>query len=450
MSARHGCLAALIGLMATSASAQSSYFTGTTRNAATCSLADVQTQVTASADRDTVNIPAGTCQWTTTLTLTKAIRIVGAGEANTILQDNVDKGGAGCSGGGPLIHWTVSAQSAALRLTALTIVGVMTDPGVCQTGHLKIEGGTHHLRIDHLTINPAQTAAIFITGDLWGLIDHYTFSAAFKNAVRVEHLNWNGTSSDPYGDQSWAQALNIGSGEGIYIEDSTFTETTGDQTVGNSLDCFDGGRVVFRHNVNSQTNLTTHGADSDQRHRGCRWTEVYSNTFTYSNVNQLAFFVWIRGGTGVFHDNTVTAAGYSNKAVQVVNCRDSDAGCGGGPTYTPWGACDGTATYDQNTGGADTGYLCVDQPGAGTSNLVSGDPPSPAAWIGNISDPVYVWSNTLNGSSYNTTVGSTHQHSGRDYFAGSVRPSYSTYTYPHPLQEVGLTHPGRLRLFRRH
>lgn len=417
------------------------FFTGLTRNAATCNFADVNAQVLAAADRDIINIPAGTCSWSSTLTVNKAIKMQGAGVGVTILQDNVSKGGASCSGGGPLMDWNVSAQASAMRITNFTIQGVSTDTGVCQRGHITVGGGTHNMRIDHLTINPANTVAIFISGDIWGLIDHYIFRTVFKNAVRVQHLNWNGTSNDPWGDQSWAQGLSIGSPQGVYVEDSDFADTAGTQSVAGALDCFDGGRVTWRYNVHSQANITTHGADSDQRHRGCRWTEMYNNTFSYSNVNQLAFIAWIRGGTGVFHDNQITASGYSNKLVQVVNCRDSDAGCGGGPSYAPWGACNGSATWDQNSGGG-TGYRCVDQPGSGTSNLVSGDPASPAAWIGNILDPVYVWNNTRNGSADNQTAGSSHVQSGRDYITGTARPGYTTYTYPHPLQSgdiVGAT-----------
>jgi hypothetical protein len=53
--------------------------------------------------------------------------------------------------------------------------------------------------------------------------------------------------------------------------------------------------------------------------------------------------------------------------------------------------------YDQNS--ATTGYRCVDQPGAGTSNVITdpGGAPGPVAWVGNILDPVYQWLNKING-----------------------------------------------------
>ncbi|WP_353063307.1 hypothetical protein RBB77_18750 [Tunturibacter psychrotolerans] len=406
-----------------------------TSTAASCNLSDVQTAVNAAAAGDTVMLPAcSQTNWSSTLTITKGITLEGAGQGQTILGDNVSKGGSSCSGGGPLVAWSVNAPNS-LRMTGLTIVGVATDPGVCQRGHITVGGSTHSMRLDHLTINPAQTVGIFIDGDIWGLIDHLTHVGTFVNGVRVEHVNWNGTSNDAWGDQSWAAAINYGSAEGVYIEDSSFTSTD-PNFIGGATDCFSGGHLIFRHNTVSMYNNQSHGADSDQRHRACRWQEVYNNTYTYSNVNNLAFINWIRGGTGVFYNNTITAAGYTNKIVQAVNCRDASAGCGGGPNYTPWGACDGSSSYDQNSNG---GYRCVDQPGSGTSKLLGPDPSgttiTPAnTWVGNILDPIYVWGNTLNGSSNNTTSGSTNVSASRDYYVGTARPNYTAYTYPHPLQ----------------
>lgn len=400
-----------------------------TISAASCSRTDVGNAVAAAAAGDTVVIPAGTCSWSSTLSVTAGITIQGAGQGTTILQDNVSKGGTSCSGGGPLIDWTANSP-AVMRLTNLTIQGVTTDPGVCQRGHITVEGRARTLRFDHITVNPAQTVAILISGDVWGVIDHLTFTASFKNAVRVEHVNWNGTSGDVWGDQSWAQAIVPGSGQGIFVEDSTFTDQFGGSTVGNFTDCFSGGRMTIRHNTFNAGNLTSHGADSDQRHRACRWQEVYSNTFNFTSAQTPAFTAWIRGGSGVMFNNTISAPGGLNQVVQASNCRDSDAGCGGGPNYTPWGACNGSSPYDQNASG---GYRCVDQPGSGTSNLISGDPPSPSAWVGNVSEPIYIWNNTVNGTTVNRATGSINVQSGRDFIMGTARPGYTTYTYPHPL-----------------
>ena len=422
-----------------------SYTHAATIAAASCNTSDVQTAINTATEGQTVTIPAcSQTNWTSTVTITKGIILQGAGVGNTIIGDNVPKGNASnnCTGG-PLFSWSVNAPNS-FRMTGMTIVGVATDPDLCEKGHILVNGSTHSLRIDHITINPAQTEGIYIDGDLWGLVDHFTFTGNFITGVRVEHLNWNGTSGDNWGDNSWAAPISYGSYQGIYVEDSSFTGTSTFASAA-ALDCYSGGRIVFRHNTVNTLDMGSHGADSDQRHRACRWMETYNNTFTYSTINALGFISWIRGGSGVFYNNTITASGYTNTIVQVANCRDASAGCGSGPSYTPWGACNGSGKYDENSTG--TGYICVDQPGSGTSCQLGPDSSGTVTvaacslnnnvaggWTGNQLEPIYVWNNTLNGSSNNTTAGSTNVIANQSYYSGTARPGYTPAAYPHPLQ----------------
>src|SRR5689334_20873000 len=60
--------------------------TGSTIGAATCSRSDVGSAVAAATYGDTVTVPAGTCTWTSPLTITKGIRLTGAGSSETIIQ----------------------------------------------------------------------------------------------------------------------------------------------------------------------------------------------------------------------------------------------------------------------------------------------------------------------------------------------------------------------------
>jgi len=467
--------------------------------AASCSRADVSAAVDSAIDGDRVHIPAGTCSWTTNLTITKGISVIGAGEGQTIIQDNVPKGDASCAGGGPLMDWAVNTPYT-FRISAMTIQGISTDPFICQKGHIRMTGTATGVRVDHLTVDPAQTVGLFFLGGLIGVVDHYTYRGAFHNAIRVEHTTWLGVGA--YGDNSWAQPLTFGDVNALFIEDSTFTDTTGGATVGNFTDAFSGARVVIRHNTFSSGNLTSHGADSDRRFRGTRQHEIYNNTFTFTAAENPAFMAWIRGGTAVVFNNDITSPNGISAVVQVVNCRDASAGCGGGPHYSPWGAAGeysissitrsgstasattaashglvsgdsvritganetqyngtfsvtvtGGTTFDYTVSGTPAtpatgtikltspwdqnsntdGYRAVDQPGAGTSNSISGDPATPVAWVGNALDEIYVWNNTVNGASNNTVSASTNVVLNRDYYTGTARPSYTSYTYPHPL-----------------
>lgn len=394
--------------------------------AASCSRANVGTAVTSAADGDTVLIPAGTCSWTTELDITKGITLMGSGMDQTILQDNVPKTGSNTSS---LLGFNVAAPRT-FRLTALTIQGAATDPNIWNKGHVKLDGSSKTFRVDHLKVTNQQTSAIVIDGDLWGVIDHSVFSGSFKYGIKVMHTKWGGQD---FGDGSWSEQLYWGTEKAVYIEDCDFTELDPGFS-SSALDGLDGARVVFRYNTLHNQNGTEHGADSGQRERGFRSLELYNNTYIFNRA--VAFIQWIRGGTGVVFNNTVTGGGSPNKFVQLNNCRDNGAGCSAGTSYPPWGACDGSGPFDQNTAGQ-SGYRCVDQPGSGTSKSVSGNPPSPGGWIQNIVDPVYIWNNTVSGGSDNSVSATGHVQSGRDYFSGTPRPGYTPYAYPHPLTTAG-------------
>ena len=393
--------------------------------AASCSQTDVGNAVASAAHGDTVSIPGGTCSWTTTLAITKGITLIGAGVGSTVLKDNVSKGDASCRGGGPIMSWTVSAPNT-FRISALTIQGIATDPNVCNSGHITLGGSTTTFQVDHIAFTSQQVVAIRVSGSLYGVISQSTFSGNYKQGIVVSHATWAGGIN--YGDGSWTDQIYWGMEKAVYIEDCGFTELSTNQSAG-AIDAFDGARIVFRYNTLHNQNGTSHGADSHQRGRGSRQLEIYNNTYTFDSDHAVAYVQWIRGGTGVVFNNTITTVFGPNSVVQASNCRDGSAGCGGGPSYTPWGACNGTSSYDQNSFG---GYRCVDQPGSGTSNVISAATPSPVAWVGNALDPIYVWNNTVNGSSRNTVSGSTNVQNNRDYFIGMPRPGYVPYTYPHP------------------
>ena len=59
-----------------------------TITAPTCNQTDVQNAINAAVDGDTVMIPAGMCNWVSTLTINKAITLQGAGIGNTIIRDS--------------------------------------------------------------------------------------------------------------------------------------------------------------------------------------------------------------------------------------------------------------------------------------------------------------------------------------------------------------------------
>ena len=391
-----------------------------TIKASTCSWSDVNAAITSAAHGDVVQVPAGSCTWTSQLNISKGITLQGAGQGVTTLTDNVAKPAN-------LMRFNVNAPNN-FRLTAMSIVGQASDPNVFNQGHIYITGTSKAFRIDHLTITNMRTSAIRAEGDLWGVIDHVTASGSNKPFLQASHDNWGGSN---YGDGSWAEQLYWGTARAIYVEDCTLT-ANGNPFVTNFFDSLSGARLVIRNNTITQGNVTSHGADSGQRERSVRSMEIYNNTFTFPANMPADFIVWNRGGTSNVFNNTVIADAGVNSMVKATNCRDNGAGCGG-PSFAPWGACNGSSVYDQNAAGQ-SGYRCVDQPGSGTSNHLNGQSTPPQQWVGNSSDPFYLWGNTLDGAPTNTVATTTHVQSGRDFFNnGTQRPGYTPYVYPHPL-----------------
>src|SRR5262249_31640772 len=154
----------------------------------------------------------------------------------TVLQDNVFKGDASCQGGAGLLAFNVDSPNN-FRLTNFTVKGVATDPNFCSKGHIQLDGTAKAFRVDHLTMDPVQTAGIIADGYLWGVIDHITARGNFKNKVRIFHSGWGGSF---FGDGSWAESLYLGTEKAIYIEDCFFENTNAGYAQTGALDGYDG------------------------------------------------------------------------------------------------------------------------------------------------------------------------------------------------------------------
>ena len=90
----------------------------------------------------------------------------------------------------------------------------------------------------------------------------------------------------------------------VYVEDSTFT-----LALHEAIDWDDNCRLVIRHNTFDNSSITSHGADTSSI--GARHVEIYNNTFIFTNLGDcdgsktanLAYWIFMRGATGVIADN---------------------------------------------------------------------------------------------------------------------------------------------------
>jgi hypothetical protein len=342
-----------------------------TINAASCNLSDVQTavnQVTVSGA--IVNIPAGTCTWTGTLSI-KGIGMTltgtgtpntgtatfGSGTLNTIIVDN-----AGSSN--PLIAasgmpygqtFTVALLDIEPNSTSASLFSPITIAGTCTAS------GCPNVRIDNIGFglttpwteggNGSPADWMIRTDNVFGVIDHCTLptgsAVILLNANLSAYLGVGG-----YGDNSWAQPDSLGGANNLFIENSSVYTNQGvtdcdTAPVGGSTG---GCRIVGRFNQVSLNaaffTLGVHGLDTGGRMRSGREQELYANTITCVSGNGCnSGGVAFRGGTGFSWGDTynVSNGGFYNHVDTATVYRTvySDS---------PWGACGGSGSWDTNDG----------------------------------------------------------------------------------------------------
>lgn len=374
--------------------------------ASTCGSVDVQAAINAASPGATVTVPAGSCNWTNpssntpAVNITKAITLQGAGVGVTIITDTTGTG----SGEVPL---DTSADN--YRVTGFTF---KTSEGAnFFSGYVIGHAG---YRVDHCEFTNTSGAnrhTIEVQG--YGVIDSNIFND--RAEIAVWGIDSSGIGSDA-NVAGWNTASSIGGANNTFVENNTFTwgSAFGDGIV----DGYNGARIVVRYNDIVNTQWGVHGLDSGDWLRSTFSWEFYNNTFV--NNNAVIFQVFnARGGSGVVHHNTVSAAGGSyNGFAGLQSFRSDDS-----YMASPWGNCNGSSQYDQNTSGQQ-GYACRDQIGRSTNQAL---------------DPVYEWSNTFKGGDGDlfpdcvSRCTTYHIIENREFYNDTVRPGYTIYACPHPL-----------------
>jgi hypothetical protein len=396
---------------------------GQTINAASCSSTDVQTALNSvSASTKIVNIPAGTCHWTTQVLFTvpsgsTTLSILGAGDLSisgggdvTVIVDDYP---------GTASLWATATAGAAsiFRLAGITVKG--GSGAVKYNGMLAIGGFSQNLRVDHTHINMAtyspanNSVGVRFTGWLYGVTDHNIFdgTSGITEGINV----WTDAySAQSFGDGSWADTSGLGSNRFMFVEDNTFNDGTYID------DCDSGGREVLRYNIINRAQTQTHPTGGGGRLRGCRAKEVYKNTFNgdpacngssgFANCRYNVY--WLSSGTGVIWSNTVPIVNAGAQSgyqwfFTLHSMRRNNSTYNESATPNGWGYCgtsfDGTGSgWDQNLN-TSTGYACMDQPGQGGGDLLSGDFPNAVntnqgnviAWPRESLEPIYEWLDTM-------------------------------------------------------
>jgi hypothetical protein len=405
-------------------------------NAASCSQADVQAAINAATDNTVVNIPAGTCDWPSTVTWTnKNIYVKGAGIDQTVITRS-----------GDYVFQIAEDDSTKgqFRLSDMTLSGATTHAVIGMSSETN-SGIVSGWRIDHIKFNyPANLrTGIEIRGDTYGVIDHNVFLWAQGAAVLIAAFNASDTwcsATNPLGNYLNSQPLDLGTANAVYMEDNVYT-STGFSAINVYDTSSGGGRAVFRHNT------VTGGFYYSHWTRTCEIGgivhEIYNNVWV-GNSDYNAYPVRLEAGTGVIFNNTIQSYTGYNPPIVVLDDRRA---IGGGETSSPMNGCDGNQPWDGNLGDAAApGWPCLGQigrsPGKSVAQIMAGDK--------QVSSPLYLWNNgTESGCSsggtctnvlgvsaapanYVTSV--PHPNGDVDYVNnGTSKPGYAPFVYPHPL-----------------
>lgn len=419
-------------------------------------------------DGDTINVASGTANYTSGITINKAMTIMGAGPVATVIN----------SQGATAI--TINMPKAGnVRLSNLGFTGVGGSTQL-ETTVINMRGVLDTVRVDHVNFTNVDQHAVYV--GLWDqipqhpkiLFDHIVYKSSLTSGFQrfLKLLGNNNT---------WKQDDGYGTDFFVFIEDSSFAWTGQSNTNSGVTDTEHGARLVVRHNTISGGGVQVHDTGSTAAAKGQRATEIYNNTFTctVSGCGNIPA-IGVRGGGWVIYGNTfgtgfwtpaypqiyraTVGAGYLGAQCNgatislcdtptYYHCSAGDfRACGypGDSTCSGRGSCVIAASgptqcpeqypfiqsLDRVDGGnGASGYPCRNQSGWGKESA-DGKRQDPS--------PVYWWSNK---NASGATVSLKYDVSpwfiaDRDYCnhspssACGVRAawSYSPFAYPHPLQ----------------
>lgn len=404
---------------------------------------DVNNAINLSSNGDTVTIPAGSATWTSGITVTKSITIIGSGGSTLNDASKGTDATTEISGNNILFFILSPAQATLVRVSGIKFAhtsyggsnALISPRGTGGGGTI----GVTNLRIDHCTFT-FGTRALNPLGYVYGVSDHCTFTNA-------------NIAFGPVGDDAtaWGRPIALGDGNAFFFETNSIIVNNSSSSEPNEWCYIDkGARVVIRYNTldgsaytagnslpfENHGNYGNPGAANPVLYRSPPTIEFYENDVS---VYQSYRLTHTRGGIGVFWNNRfVIGAGGGPAASTFFELNEEDAwqtSSVSNPVMTVpatppcsfgWPARDQVMFFfsgNTRNGSAITGISLND--------------PSCAPFIQSSRD--YFSRLPQNGDSYYTYV---------DGYTGSTTvtqalTNYTPYTYPNPL--VTSTSAGGIR-----
>lgn len=317
---------------ATSTKAADVYATGLTR-------AEVLAAIVAADEGDTVILPAGTATWSgaaadNTIAVTKTLNIHGTGYSdNGTPNDRTDDtwettiNNGISSGTGRRLFTFGGGATVKMRYIAFG-----NDGG-------SVDGSNHGAFIFGVDSISVLDSCKFQLGGI-GVVQSYGYGvisncyAYCTGTARVlRNLSGNVAGGGNYGDPAWANPVDWGSGNFVFMEDNYLSHSN-DYSV---HDGWNGGRSVIRHNVIKGARIVNHGTESSGRLRSMRAMEIYGNLFDNTSNKGLTYYIDIRGGPALIYDNTIIGRDLIDVVFNAYRRHSK---------FTPWGPADGTMLWD--------------------------------------------------------------------------------------------------------
>jgi hypothetical protein len=314
-----------------------------TIDAATCAQADVASAINSAARGDTVIVPAGTCAWSTSVSLSKGITLMGAGidrttitRSGVVIAVNPDTTAIANDDTIKINGFTFNGNNAALNL--ITVAGAGAS-GAKPFTHLIIGDN----KFQNTSNTTSGSGVISTKGQVRGVIYHNTFdrcNVIAKVMGSDDTTEWANTSYNKF---------SYGSADNLYFEDNTIlyssTYSGGDP---GWIESGQGARIVGRFNSWNLANASQqelwdiHGFQNwngsvNSGQTGTMLVEYYNNAITNAGG-----YRWInhRGSWGMFFSNTATGSG--GMSIDINQYAPGDVGGSGcaaqispTPTYIP-------------------------------------------------------------------------------------------------------------------
>jgi hypothetical protein len=337
-----------------------------TYTAATCNQSDVNAVVNGpthvAVDGDIIQVPAGSCTWTSGVTVPAniGIQVIGAGSGSTTITDNISSGALFTfrpQYGNSLSRFsgfTLAPSGTTARTSPIQFLGTCTSSG-CP--NLRMDNNVMPSSWESVSLS--ASACIAVAENMFGVLDHNTVGDSSGNAthyfclVEIDHSSWQGVGS--YGDRSWASADTFGTNQEIYLENNDFWYTGGTDTGGNgSYTGTGGGRYTCRFNTwhvqNNSANgpCNNHGTESLNRPRGGRQSEFYGNTVECPSGTNCVNVAAARSGPIYAFGNTSNSPNTTQDFLGIGIWRASTS-----MDFYPWSGT-GLGPYDVVDGGTAT------------------------------------------------------------------------------------------------